>query len=133
VKKRVMFVAIFILIMAVSGLILYTNIFPLAEPIELPKVNGVYNIEIHKENIIIEHKGEKEIQEILSYFSNAKPTRIMTAHDRPIIRDYYTVNFYSKEDRLYTSYIYNENSKWYIEQSYYGIYEVKDELIDFIS
>lgn len=127
-----MFIAVFIFTVIISALILYMNVFPLAKPIELPIADEVYIVEIKKENIMEKYTDDKEILEILNCFSNAKPTRIITAHERPIVSEYYTINFYSKEDGLYTSFIYNENSKWYIEQPYYGVYEMKKGLLDFL-
>ncbi|AKL96979.1 hypothetical protein CACET_c35480 [Clostridium aceticum] len=131
-KKIIMFIAIFTSAMIISALILYINFFPLAKPIELPIVNEIYAVEIKKEHIMEKYIDDKEILEILNCFSNAKPTRIITTHERPIISEYYTINFYSKEDRLYTSFVYNENSKWYIEQPYYGVYEIRKGLLDFL-
>lgn len=119
--------------MLIGASILYVNIFPLAIPIELPMENEVYAIEIKKENIVIKYIDDIEIVEILEIISNAKPTRRITAHEIPMVREYITINFNTKEDRLYTTYIYNENSKWYIEQPYIGVYEIKKGLIDFIS
>lgn len=118
--------------MIISALILYINIFPLAKPIELPIANEVYGVEIKKENIMESYTDDVEILDILNCFSNAKPTRMITTNERPIVSEYYTVNFYSRKDRLYTLFIYNENSKWYIEQPYYGVYEIKKGLLDFL-
>ena len=128
-----MHIAIFVIfVVVISAVILYINIFPLAEPIELPMANEVYAVKIEKEDMMVKYIDNKKILEILKLFSNAKPTRIITAHDRPMVREYYIVNFGIKEDRLYTSFIYNENSKWYIEQPYIGVYELKKGLLDFI-
>lgn len=118
--------------MLIGALVLYVNIFPLAMPIELPMRNEVYDIEIKRESTVIKYIDDREIMEILKIISNTKATRKITAHERPIVREYITISFNTKEDRLYTSYIYNENSKWYIEQPYTGIYEMKKGLNDFI-
>ncbi len=125
-------VIFFIFIVIIGALILYMNIFPLAKPIELPMENEVYAIEIEKENTMVKYIDDGEIVEILKIISNTKPTRIITAHERPMIREYITINFNTKEDRLYPSYIYNKNSKWYIEQPYIGVYEIKKGLLDFL-
>lgn len=132
-KKKIMLISIcFIVAMIIGAIILYINIFPLAGPIELPTASEVYAIEIQKENILEKYTNDKEIAEILSCFSKAKATRIITAHERPLGREYYTVNFYSKEEWLYTSFVYKGNSKWYIEQPYYGVYEIEKGLVDFL-
>lgn len=128
-----MHIAIFVIFaVVISAVILYINIFPLAEPIELPMSNEVYAIEMEKGNAMVKYIDDKEILEILNLFSNTKPTRIMTAHDRPMVREYYTINFDTNEDRIYTSFVYNENAKWYIEQPYVGVYELKKGFLDFI-
>ncbi len=132
-KRIIIIIAIFILVVVIIGaLILYNNIFPLAKPIELPIVNQVYAVEIKKGNSTSKYIDDKEILEVWNCFFNAKPTREMVAHDIPIISEYYTVNFFSEEERLYTSFIYNKNSEWYIEQPYYGIYEIKEESLNFL-
>lgn len=131
-KKIIIFIASFILVVIIGALILYMNTFPLARPIELPEVNEVHTVEITEEISTKKYTDHKEILEILNCFLNAKPTRIMSVNETPNVRKLYTVNFFSKEDRLYTSYIYNKNSKWYIEQPYYGVYEIKENLLDFL-
>lgn len=132
-KKTIMSIAIFLVFtVIISALILYINIFPLAKPIELPMVKEVNSVEIKKENTVVKYIDDKEILEILKIFSNAKPTRIITAHERPMVKEYYIVIFDISEDRLYTSFVYNQNEKWYIEQPYVGVYEIKKGLLDFL-
>lgn len=130
-RRIITFIATFILILVICVFIMYINIFPLAKPIELPKADDVYAVKIEKEGIIIEYIGDEEISDICKILSKAKPTRIITAHDRPMVREYLTLNFSTEEDRLYTSFIYIDNSKWYIEQAYMGVYEIRKGLIDF--
>lgn len=120
----------FIFTVLIGVLVLYINIFPLANPIELPIANEVFAVEIEKENTVIRYTDDIEILEILKILSNVKPTRIVTAHERPIVREYLTVNFDTQEDRIYTLFIYNENSKWYIEQPYNGVYKIKKGFLD---
>ena len=132
-KKIIMRIVIFfIFAVIISAVILYINIFPLAKPMELPMVNEIYAVEIEKDNTVVRYIDGKEIIEILNFFSNAKPTRIITAHERPMVREYYIVNFDISKDRIYTSFIYNEDSKWYIEQPYVGVYEIRKGLLDFL-
>lgn len=131
-KKSIIIIATFIAATIIGGLILYTNIFPLAEPIELPKANEVYAVEVKKENVIANYTDDKAILAILNYFSNAKPTRVMSINDTPDVGEFYIINFLSKDESLYKSYIYYKNSKWYIEQPYYGVYEVGEEILDFL-
>ncbi len=132
-KKKIMLISIaFIFAVVIGAIVIYNNIFPLAEPIKLPTASEVYAIEIKKENISEQYTSDKEIAEILGCLSKAKATRIITAHERPVVREYYTVNFYSKEEWQYTSFVYKENFKWYIEQPYYGVYEIEKELADFL-
>ena len=66
---------------------------------------------------------------IIEQLSKAKETRLLTVHDRPTVRDYYTVDIITKDnDMTYTSFIYQENSKWYLEQPYTGIYEINGDV-----
>ena len=132
-KKITKFIIMFTFTVLIGISVLYVSVFPLAKPIELPIMNEVFVVEIEKENTITRYTNDMEILEILKILSNVKPTRIITTHDRPMAREYFTINFNTQGDRLYTSYIYNENSKWYIEQPYYGVYEIKKGLIDFLT
>ncbi|NLK22138.1 MAG: DUF5301 domain-containing protein [Epulopiscium sp.] len=134
-KKRIIrigIVVIFIIIISVS--VIYINTFPLAKPIKLPLANEVNVVEIDKDNLLVKYTNNEEITEILNILSGAKPTRIMTVHDRPMVRDYYTLNLNTmSEDWVYRIFIYNKNSMWYIEQPYIGVYELKKGLVDFLS
>lgn len=126
-------ITILLLLLIISGMKTYNFIFPKAKSMELPVLEKISSIEIKKGAISTEHRDKEIINTIINGFFKAKPTRNLTIHDTPSLKEYYAITFISEgDDRVYTSFIYNEDAKWYIEQPYYGVYEIKEELFDFI-
>lgn len=132
-KKVIFIISISIVAAILIGAgILYNDLFPLAHPIELPLAPEISSIEIKKGNGISIYSEKEEISKILTYFSSARRTRELVIHDEPVLVDYYTVRFLGSEESEYTSFIYHKNSKWYIEQPYYGIYKTEEEIAQFL-
>jgi predicted small lipoprotein YifL len=116
-------------------LILFVLIFTLclsgcgkkAKPIELPSTDNISSIEIAgglKDTIITD---KKMIASFIKKVAEAIPTSKQSVQDVPTVSEYTRVDFVS-DGNISSIFIYQENSKWYIEQPYHGIYET-DEII----
>jgi hypothetical protein len=114
-----------------AGIRFYDFILPKALPIELPAIDKISMIQISKNNIKYEYTDRESIQKIIDVFLNAKRTRRLTVKDESVKNGYYTAKFISVDDKR-DSYIYREGLKWYIEQPYHGVYEIKEEKLAFI-
>jgi hypothetical protein len=116
-------------------LILFVLIFTLclsgcgkkAKPIELPITDNISSIEIAgglKDTIITD---KKMIASYIEKVAEAIPTSKQSVQDVPTVSEYTRVDFVS-EKNISSIFIYKENSNWYIEQPYHGIYKT-DEII----
>lgn len=128
-KWIISFICILIFIVVVGTIKIYNDFFPMAEPIHLPNNEEITMIEIKKDNFNIKYTEVEILKTIIDQLSKAKETRILTVHDQPTVMEYYTINIITKDNSdIYTSFIYQENSKWYIEQPYRGVYEIKEDI-----
>lgn len=117
------------LLVVIGGIKIYNDFFPMAEPVNFPSNDEIIAIDIKKDTVNIKYTGPEILKMIIEQLSKAKETRLLTVHDRPTVRDYYTVDIITKDnDMTYTSFIYQENSKWYLEQPYTGIYEISGDV-----
>lgn len=122
-------ICISMLLVVIGGIKIYNDFFPMAEPVNFPSNDEIIAIDIKKDTINLKYTDPEILKMIIEQLSKAKETRLLTVHDRPTVRDYYTVDIITKDnDMTYTSFIYQENSKWYLEQSYTGIYEISGDV-----
>lgn len=122
-------ICISMLLVVIGGIKIYNDFFPMAEPVNFPSNDEIIAIDIKKDTINLKYTDPEILKMIIEQLSKAKETRLLTVHDRPTVRDYYTVDIITKDnDMTYTSFIYQENSKWYLEQPYIGIYEISGDV-----
>ncbi|MDD4781751.1 MAG: DUF5301 domain-containing protein [Tissierellia bacterium] len=122
-----------------SCIILFILIFTLgllgcgknANSIELPPTDNISSIEIAGglEDTIITDK--EIIASFIQKVGEAKPTNKQSVQDVPTVSEYTRVDFVSKGN-ISSIFIYQKNSKWYIEQPYHGIYETDENILKLI-
>ena len=121
--------AILLLVLAIGAIKVYNDIFPMAKAIQLPDIEKISSIEISNGNTVIEYTDNRTIKTIMECFLDAKATRNLSVNDAPSVKEYYIVNIITKDgNRGYTSFIYLEDLKWYIEQPYWGVYEMGTDM-----
>ncbi|TCT15620.1 uncharacterized protein DUF5300 [Natranaerovirga pectinivora] len=127
------FIVVLFIVVAIGAIILYNHFFPMAESIQYPSIETISAIEITNNNLEKKYTDNETIETISQYFLNAKATRTLSISDNPTKEEYYIVNIIAEDDsRLYKSYIYKENSKWYIEQPYWGVYRIDKDMLPFL-
>ena len=112
--------------LAFGGYILLDQMFPLAEPIYCPdpeRVTAVY----------LSRKGESPMEvdgaeAILQDISQAEPTRLWSVNEFPAAEEYYTLVLVTPE-REYGYYLYEEDSRVYVESPYEGVYQIDAQLL----
>lgn len=131
--KKSYIVIFFILILIISGgYFVYNIFFPVAKSIEYPEVKQIYSINISSDNGVIEYSDIDQFTAISGYIVNAKATRIWSVNDVPNL-PYYTIKIDTIDSNsTYIYFIYENSSKVYIEQSYYGVYIIDKEIINFV-
>lgn len=130
-KKSKIFIIVslcFIIALIVSGYLIYTSLFPMAEQIESPHPDTILSFSV-KDN----SNNELSVDNVYSFYDcllNSKPTRIMSVNDYPDARPYYEVYITTDDNKVYRYYLYHSNGKDYIEIPYVGVYEIQNCGID---
>lgn len=96
--------------------------------IKLPLTDNISSIEIAgglKDTIIT---NKDMIEFFIQKVVEATPTSKQSIQDVPTVSEYTRVDFISSGNIL-SIFIYQDNSKWYIEQPYYGIYETNENIL----
>ncbi len=107
-------------------LLIFTSCYQ-GKDIQLPDKNENYIIQIEYGDFYKVCTDPKEINEVLDIFSNAKNTNIESINDFPHkANDLITINLIMNE-RTDTYYFYEQNSKYYIERPYNGIWKLEEE------
>ena len=136
--KKTSIIIIIILCLAFSGgYFIFDSIFPKAEPISGPTQNRANKDRLIKSILLMKKDGSsvmvenEELGIVLQSIDNAQPTRKMSANDYPTVETYYIIEILSSV-RVYSYFIYKENSQVYIEIPYEGIYTSNQEFYEFV-
>ena len=116
--------------LALGGYILLDQMFPLAEPIYGPDPERVTAV-------FLSRRGESPMEvdgaeEILQSISQAEPTRLWSVNEFPAAEEYYTLVLVTPE-REYRYYLYEEDSRVYVESPYEGVYQRDARLLESIA
>ena len=109
----------------------YNSMFPVAWPVEHPSVEDVVSVDVllaGRENNIL----GTDVAKMVTHIGNAKPTRAGSVNDSPVITPYYKIKI-STKDKIYLSYVYEDNKKVYLECPYEGIYTMDSEVANILS
>lgn len=120
----VLFVALFITLSACGG--------KKAEPIKLPDISDIGSVIITQNNQTFEKADSDWISELVEQVGAGEPTAKKSIQDVPNVAEYIKIDFLLTNNSTSTLFIYQEKSKWYIEQPYQGIYLSNDDLIEII-
>ena len=122
-KKRILFILIAVIILIV-GYGTYVSFFPLAKSLECDvdyaDVPDVIAVKITPSDE--ETTGISNFTALLMQIQQVEPTRKMSVNDYPTVDLFYQVEVLT-ENKEYRYYIYEENSKVYLEIPYIGIYK----------
>lgn len=102
-----------------------------SDPIVLPATDEITSVEIANgiEDIIC---TEKEIiTSFIQKVREAKPTAKESVQDVPSVLEYTRVDLVCNGN-ISSIFIYQEDSKWYIEQPYQGIYKTDETVLDLL-
>lgn len=102
-----------------------------ADPIVLPSIDEIIAVEIVSGNEDIIQTDKVWIKSFVQKINEAKPTSKESIQDVPTKPEYIRVDFVS-DGKISSIFVYKENSKYYIEQPYKGIYETDDTIQEFL-
>lgn len=97
-----------------------------ADPIVLPETKEITSISIKQidgTQVLLEESDG--IQNVLSTISSASATSMESVQDVPLAEQFGTIEI-KNSDNITKIFYYEKDKKYYIEQSYQGIYEIKD-------
>lgn len=115
-----------------SGIYLFNTIFPKAAPINLPQIEDIVSVSLSDSNSDqTVPLREEDMEQLLGYLSEGKPTRQNAMDDHPTERTYYGISVQT-DIREYRYFIYEKGRQIYIEVPYEGIYETQMELFDLV-
>lgn len=111
---------------------LFNTIFPKAGPINIPEPEDIVSVSlIYSTSDQTAALGEEDVEQLLQYLREGKPTRQRAMSDSPTERIYYGISVQT-EVREYLYFIYEKGEQNYIEVPYEGIYETQMELFDLV-
>lgn len=96
------------------------------EPIILPDAEDIISVDIKIGEDTVSCSDEAWINGVIENFSKSEPTGEESIQDVPAAERYIKVEF-QFEDGTSALFAYEEDGKYYIEQPYQGIYEIKEE------
>ncbi len=102
-----------------------------ADPIELPPINEIISVEITTGIEDIIHKDEAWIKSFIQKISEATPTSKKSVQDVPTVSKYTRVDIVG-DRKISSIFIYEEDSEFYIEQAYRGIYKTDETILEFL-
>ena len=132
ITKYLLLIVLVIFICIIAGVIyLYNEIFPKAEPINLPQIESVVSVALsYNTSDATLPISNENFENLLEYISTAKPTRRDASSDYPTEKSYYCIAVQTFE-REYRYFIYKDGG-YYIETPYEGVYETEAELFNSI-
>lgn len=134
-KKWIIVIVVLLCISALGGYVFLDNIFPKANPINVPSLSSVTSITVSKNEM--RKAGEQQevasiyIDSILLKLSEAEPTRKMSVQASPDAQIYYEIAVKTNE-RTHYFYVYFENGTCYVEIPYEGIYTVDSGFVNLL-
>ena len=115
-------IGLIILIGVIAGAIyLFNTIFPKAAPINLPQIEDIVSVSLSDSNSdeTVPLRDE-DMEQLLQYLSEGKPTRQTAMNDSPTEMTYYGISVQT-DVREYRYFIYKKSAQIYMEVPYEGI------------
>lgn len=97
------------------------------DPITLPQIDDITSVDITVGKNKVNHTDKAWISEIISDISSSEPTSKESIQDTPQVENYIKIDFQFKTGTSIL-YVYEDSSKYYIEQPYQGIYKTDSQL-----
>lgn len=129
-KKQILFIVlgIIILIALIAGIVYHFR-DRRTYCINIPTVSNLKSITLEKSAEGKSYSDDDNINDIINVIGGVKRiTQKESINDYPTnANDIIKVDFYFKDTGSSTLFVYNKNGKYYIEQPYNGIYEIREE------
>ena len=133
IKNSVILVLVIILAaaLAILAFAILNSMFPEAAPVSYPNADSITSLSLIRNDGFAVSIDAADFDEFLHNISSSQPTRIWSVQDYPTVQTYYTIEI-STPDRVYSYFIYTENSQVYLELPYEGVYKTDQHFLDSI-
>ena len=130
--KKEMWIFVIVLFMcigAILGILCYSKTNKSFYALNLSSADSVYNIDLEQNGKIIEINEQDKIKDIVNGVAGVKrTTNYDSIQDSPInVDNEIKIDFEFGENKISTVFVYEKKDKYFIEQSYNGIYKISPD------
>lgn len=132
--KKKLLIAVGVLAVAIiiiGGYAVFNSVFPKANPINIPAKENILSVSLTGNDEDTVAVNNTDFEELLQNISNAQPTRKKSVNDYPTVKSYFVIKIVTSS-KEYRYFLYEENSRVYIEIPYEGIYWSGNQMLDFV-
>ena len=127
--KMIFIIILLVCVGGVLGILYFNKINKSSYTLNIPSDDSVYSINLEQNGKRIEVSEQDKIKDIIYIISEIK--RITTnesIQDSPInVENEIKIDFEYEENKTSTVFVYKKNGKYFIEQTYNGIYRISPD------
>lgn len=121
-----------IALLAGGAYFIFNSIFPRAKPVSFPPIENIASVYTSCNTTMPSIPfGAEEYGELISFISQANPTRKISVNDTPT-ETYYMIEIETAE-KNYCYFLYKDGAETYLEIPYEGIYRADPKFFDCIT
>lgn len=127
--KMIFIIILLVCVGGVLGILYFNKINKSSYTLNIPSDDNVYSIDLEQNGKRIEVSEQDKIKDIIYIISEVKRTTTNESiQDSPInVENEIKIDFEYEENKTSTVFVYKKNGKYFIEQSYNGIYRISPD------
>ena len=127
--KMIFIIILLVCVGGVLGILYFNKINKYSYTLNIPSDDSVYSINLEQNGKRIEVTEQDKIKDIIYIISEVKRTTTNESiQDSPInVENEIKIDFEYEENKTSTVFVYKKNGKYFIEQSYNGIYRISPD------
>lgn len=127
--KMIFIIILLVCVGGVLGILYFNKINKYSYTLNIPSDDSVYSINLEQNGKRIEVSEQDKIKDIIYIISEVKRTTTNESiQDSPInVENEIKIDFEYEENKTSTVFVYKKNGKYFIEQSYNGIYRISPD------
>ena len=127
--KMIFIIILLVCVGGVLGILYFNKINKSSYTLNIPSDDNVYSINLEQNGKRIEVSEQDKIKDIIYIISEVKRTTTNESiQDSPInVENEIKIDFEYEENKTSTVFVYKKNGKYFIEQSYNGIYRISPD------
>ena len=127
--KMIFIIILLVCVGGVLGILYFNKINKYFYTLNIPSDDSVYSINLEQNGKRIEVSEQDKIKDIIYIISEVKRTTTNESiQDSPInVENEIKIDFEYEENKTSTVFVYKKNGKYFVEQSYNGIYRISPD------